>query len=386
MKSRLRRFQELSAGQEDIFRQLSSDIWSRPELGLQEHYACQRQVELLREFGFEVESPFAGLDTAFRARWGSGGPVFAFASEYDALPKIDHGCGHNLIATAALLAARLTQQILQESGLPGQVFVLGTPGEESMGGKVLMLREDCLAGVDAVMMVHPNWRSCRDTGSTAINRVNVEYFGKAAHAAGSPEQGINALDAVIMLFNSVSFWRQQLPESSRIHGIIEHGGVRPNIIPDYASCYFFLRSPENEVLEQMNLRFADMIEAAAKMSGCSYKSSPGAQPYKARKPNLPMNEHYAAAMQALGMKLTETKSGRGSSDFGDFSQLRPGIHPYFSIADSEIPGHSEQFCAAANSELGFKNMLAAALSMADVAYTYLTEPQFRQEVQADFEK
>ncbi|NMA44030.1 MAG: M20 family metallopeptidase [Oligosphaeraceae bacterium] len=384
MKNRLRKFREMAAAQEGTFRQLSSDIWSRPELGLQEHYACQRQVALLREFGFEVVSPFAGLETAFRAQWGSGEPIFAIVSEYDALPEIDHGCGHNLIAAAALLAGRLTQQMLQENSKPGQVLVLGTPGEESIGGKVLMLKHNCLAGVGAVMMVHPSSSSYRDFGSTAINRVNVEFFGKSVHAASTPEQGINALDAVIMLFNGVSYWRQQLPESARIHGIIENGGVRPNIIPDYASCYFFLRSPENETLEQMNLRFADMIEGAAKMTGCTYKSTPRAQPYKARKPNHPMNEHYAAAMQAQGLQLVENKAGRGSSDFGDFSQVCPGIHPYFSISDVDIPGHSKQLRDAANSDLGFKNMIAAAISMADIAYTYIVNPQFRQEIQADF--
>lgn len=156
-----------------------------------------------------------------------------------------------------------------------------------MGGKVLMLREDCLAGVDAVMMVHPNWRSCRDTGSTAINRVNVEYFGKAAHAAGSPEQGINALDAVIMLFNSVSFWRQQLPESSRIHGIIGVAACAPISSRTTPAATSFCARRKTRFSEQMNLRFADMIEAAAKMSGCGYKSSPRHSPTRRASPTSP---------------------------------------------------------------------------------------------------
>ena len=385
-ESHIQQLQGFLKGNEAFFSHLSQDIWEHPELGFQEHYACRRQVDLLKEFGFQVVTPYAGLETAYRAEWGEGGEVFAIASEYDALPGVDHGCGHNLICTAAMAAARLTQQMLQHSGKPGRVVVLGTPGEESMGGKVLMLKERCLDGVGAVMMVHPSWRTSKDLGSMAVNRLTVEYFGKAAHASGTPELGINALDAVILLFNSVSCWRQQLPESSRIHGIIEAGGVRPNIIPDYTRCCFFLRSPENEKLVEMNERFLAMVEGAARMTGCTFKISPCNQPYKARKPNAVMNHRYVEAMQAQGVKVVPGSAGRGSSDFGDFSQVCPGIHPYFAISKTEIPGHSKAFCAGAASALAQQNMLAAAVAMAEIAYSYLTDAKCREEILQDFKK
>lgn len=377
---------QLLSDQEERFFRFSRDIWEHPELGFQEHYACKRQVELLKEFAFQVETPYAGLDTAYRAEWGQGGEVFAIASEYDALPEIDHACGHNLICTAAMAAAWMVQQMLQRTGRPGRIVVLGTPGEESMGGKVVMLREKCLNGVGAVMMVHPNWRTSIDMGSTAVNRLTIEFFGKAAHAGGMPEQGINALDAVILLYNSVSCWRQQLPESARVHGIIQDGGVRPNIIPDYTRCWFYLRSPENDQLEQMNERFVSMVEGAAKMTGCTFKVTPNNLPYKARKPNAVMNRRYAEAMQAQGVKLTPAGPGRGSSDFGDFSQVCPGIHPYFSISPVEIPGHSKAFCAAAATDLARENMLSAAVAMADIACTWFSDEAFRQEIRQEFHK
>jgi amidohydrolase len=377
---------ELLADQREDYLRFSREIWERPELGFEEHYACRRQVELLTASGFQVVTPYAGMDTAYRAEWGTGGEVFAIASEYDALPEIDHACGHNLICTAAMAAAELVRKTLERSGQPGRIVVLGTPGEESMGGKVIMLREKCLEGVGAVMMVHPGWRSSIDMGSSAVNRLNVEFFGKAAHAGGSPERGINALDAMIMLFNGISVWRQQLPESSRVHGIIEAGGERPNIIPDYTRCWFYLRSPENDQLEQMNERFLSIVEGAATMTGCTYKTIPNNLPYKARKPNAAMNRRYAEAMRVQGhdVKVEPVKAGRGSSDFGDFSQICPGIHPYFGISAIEISGHSKEFCAAASSALAGESMLAAAVAMADIALTYLSDADFRDEVQRDF--
>ncbi len=378
---------ELLSGQREDYLLLSRSIWQRPELGLQEHFACQQQVEMLSKAGFQVVTPYAGLDTAYRAEWGEGGEVFAIASEYDALPEIGHACGHNLICAAAMCAARLVQETMKKNGQPGRIVVLGTPGEESMGGKVMMLQEKCLEGIGAVMMVHPSWRSSIDMGSSAVNRFKIEFFGKAAHAGGAPEKGINALDAMIMLFSGISVWRQQLPESARIHGVIEEGGKRPNIIPDYTRCWFYLRSPENEQLGQMIERFMSIVEGAATMTGCTYKVIPDSLPYKARKPNAAMNRRYTKAMQAQGhdVKVEPFKIGRGSSDFGDFSQICPGIHPYFGISTTEIPGHSKELCAAAGSELGSESMFDAAVAMADIALAYLTDKDFRSEVQQDFQ-
>lgn len=364
---------------------ISHDIWHNPELGLQEVEACRRQMDFLAAEGFTVSQPFSGLPTAFRAEWGQGGECFAIASEYDCLPEIGHACGHNLIAAAANGAACAIKAALQRRGAPGRLVVLGTPAEEQYGGKVSMVEQNCLAGVGAVMMVHPNYQSKIDSGSLAIEHLDVEFFGKAAHAGGSPELGLNALDAVIMLFNSVSFWRQQLPEDARVHGIIVHGGKRPNIIPDYTRCSFCLRSLNYKYLAGMKERFEAMIAAAASMTGCTARLLDEGVPYKGRCPNKPMNERYAAAMAAQG-DLCEIplKSGRGSSDFGDFSVVCPGIHPYFGIAKGKIPGHSVEFCQAAGTDYAQEQMLRAAAAMADIGLAFLTEPEFAAAVKADF--
>ncbi len=367
--------------------ELSKAIWNHPELAYKEVFACGQQAELLRELGFQVTTPYCGIATAYRADHGGRNPAFAFVAEYDALPKLGHGCGHNLICTAAAAAAYAVKKLLEKHGLPGHVVLLGTPAEESGGGKVRMLEEHCLDGIDAAMMVHPSWRTTPDTGSTAIRRFDVEFFGKAAHAAGAPELGLNALDAVLLLFNALNAWRQQLPETSRLHGIIVNGGEAPNIIPDYAKCRFYLRSTDETWIEKMERRFHDMIHGAELMTGTTGKITQFNVPYMSRRPNREMNAVYIDAAKALGLNpVIPKRAGRGSSDFGDFSHEVPGIHPYFGIAEHEIAGHSTDFAEAAGTEYALDQALKAAAAMAEVGFRFLTDEKFRGRVKAEFEE
>lgn len=375
---------ELSAlitKQKQNLKELARFVWKNPEPPLQEHKACVTQTKLLSEYGFKLQSPFAGLDTAYLATCGSGEHTFCFVAEYDALPKLGHGCGHNLICTAAIAAGMALKELLEKQNLPGRIAVMGTPGEESAGGKVLMLQQNCLKNIDAVMMVHPSWRTTIDTGSTAIRRFNVAFHGKSAHAAGSPELGLNALDAALMLFNGVNAWRQQLPENARVHGIIAEGGKAPNIIPDYAQCRFFLRSTSDDTLDAMETRFHEMIKGAALMAGVKAETSPLNVPYRSRKPNSVLNNAYFQNAQICGLNpVIPARGGRGSSDFGDFSHVLPGIHPYFGISDHEIAGHSLDFAAASNSEYAIEQMLKAAATMANIGLQFLTDTDFRNQV------
>ena len=360
-------------------------VWHNPELGMHEERARDAQVKLLKAFGFEVKTPFAGLETAYLAERGEGTPVFAFAAEYDALPNIGHACGHNLICTAAVAAGTAAAEYLARHKLPGKVLVMGTPGEESCGGKVRMLQQNCLDGVDACMMVHPSFRSTPDTGSTAIRRFDITFHGHAAHAAAAPELGLNALDAVMLLFQGVNAWRQQLPEDARIHGIVTKGGVAPNIIPDTASARFFLRSATDEGLAKMTPRFLDIVRGAALMTGTKEEIDDFNIPYSARKPNPVMNAIYIAAMEHEGNHVAiPERAGRGSSDFGNFSQARPGIHPYFGIADRKIPGHSVEFREAAGTPYAEKSMFDAAVAMAQVGVQFLTNDAARAAIMEAF--
>ena len=373
--------------QHDRWSELSAQIWKHPELAYQEMFACNLQRSLLHELGFSVVNPYCGIATAYRADCGDGNPAFAFVEEYDALPKLGHGCGHNLICTAAIAAAYAAGKLLLRYGLPGHIVVLGTPAEESGGGKVRMLEKDCLDGIDAAMMVHPSWRTTPDTGSTAIRRFDVEFFGRAAHAAGAPELGANALDAVLLLFNGLNAWRQQLPENTRIHGVVLSGGEAPNIIPDYAKCRFFLRSSDETWIAKMEQRFLEMVRGAELMTGTRAKTSPYNVPYMSRNPNSEMNKVYVSAAEELGLNpVIPKRTGRGSSDFGDFSRKIPGIHPYFGIADHEIAGHSMDFAEAASTDYALEQALKAAAAMALAGFKFLTDEEFREDVKEEFRK
>lgn len=377
----------LVLAERERWQSLSQDIWEHPEIAYEEHYACQRQVDELARLGFTATTPAHGVDTAYRADVGSGHPAFAIAAEYDALEGLGHACGHNLICTAAMAAFHAAAQLQKKLDLPGQLTLLGTPAEESGGGKVVMLEHGCLDGIDAAMMVHPSWRTTPDMGSTSVRRFDIVFKGLSTHAAGSPELGLNALDAQLLLFNAVNAWRQQLPEFTRIHGVILEGGVRPNVIPDRSRARFYLRSAQEDWVAKMEKRFCDIIRGAELMTGCTAEVKPYHRPYMSRKPNQVMNDAYVEAMQALGANpVIPPRSGRGSSDFGNFSQAVPGIHPYFAVTDHEIPGHSVEMANAAKSEYAFDNAMRAATAMTVIAVKYLADEKFREEIKQNFQK
>ena len=370
-------------------RSLSDDIWKHPELAYTEKYAVSRVRDFMKSQGYEITTPYCGIETAFRCEYGSGdGPVFAFASEYDALPEIGHGCGHNLICMAGIAAFLAAAELLKTKKIPGKVVLFGTPAEEGGGGKVKMAEAGCLKGIDAVVMTHPSAKNSPDPGSTANLGLEIIFHGKSAHAAGAPEKAINALDAVQLLFTAVSYFRQQLPEHARIHGVILDGGIVPNVIPDLTRCRFYLRSGAESWSPVLEKRFRDMVRGAELMTGCTADIKPFRLPYRSRKPNAVLNEEFIRSMKELGMEITMPEhQGRGSSDFGNFSQLIPGIHPYFAVSDTmEPPGHSVDFCTCAGQDAGFENGLNAAASLAHIGYRFLTEPDFRAAVREDFAK
>ncbi len=365
--------------------QLARQIHENPELGLEETRACAWHVELLRAWGFLVETPFAGLNTAYKAVTGDGDPTFCFMAEYDALRGLGHGCGHNLIGAAAVGAGKALAETLQREGIPGTVVVMGTPAEEGRGGKVMMLAQDALAGIDAVMLAHPRSRTMPDTGSSAIARFEVSFRGRSAHAAAAPEEGQNALDAVMLTFQGINAWRQHLPEACRVHGIIDDGGETANTIPDHASSIIYLRAMEDGILEGMVRRLHAIAEGAALMTETVARVEKWGEGYRARVPNAPLNEAWMEASAKAGLDPgPPSKPNRASSDFGDVSQLRPGAHVYFGISEEHIPVHSVAFREAAGSEFGMDRMLRAAEALAVAGHRYISEPAFRERVHDNF--
>ena len=372
---------------------IAREIWKHPEVAFTEVTAAKLLTDCLKAHGFELEFPYAKMDTAFRAvyRRGTGGGTFAFAAEYDSLAGIGHACGHNTSGVASVCGAIATKKFMEDHDVSGTIIVLGTPGEEGGGGKVLMLRNaNCLEGVDVVMMAHASGAiSKADGGSTGIRRYDVEFFGKAAHAAGAPERGLNALDAQVLLYNAIGLYRQQMNRKGLIHGVIFEGGEAVNVIPDHTRSRFYIRSTEDKVVDEIYARFCDMVKGAALMTGTTYEIKEYSVAYRPRRPNTPLNNLYYEALEALDIPHGgEPAEGRGSSDFGDFSQVAPGIHPYFCInenfATATVPGHSEALKACANSDFGYAQMLKAGAVLGACALRVLTDAAFREEVKADF--
>lgn len=394
-KALLTELQSIIAPEKENLTSIAREIWENPELGLQEVKAAKLLTDQLKKYGFAVEIPYAGLETAFRAELqiGNGGGVFALAAEYDALAGIGHACGHNTSGVASIGAAYAAKCYLEKHNLAGKIIVLGTPAEEGVGGKVKMLRNaDCLKGIDAVMMAHAagNDKTKVDGGSTGVRRYDVIFRGKAAHAAGSPDKGINALDAQILLFNAIGLYRQQMSREGIIHGIIAEGGEAANVIPDHTVSRLYIRSKQEAILEEVYERFTKMVEGAALMTGTTYEIKMNSEPCKARKPNAVLNKLFLDGAKMLGTMgaCDDIPSGRGSSDFGDFSQAIPGAHPYFGLCTpggEEAAGHSELFKSYANSDYGYARMIDAATVLAMCAVRVVTEPALRKEIRAAFD-
>lgn len=372
-----------------VLKELALDIHANPELGFEEFKAAEKQVALLKEWGFEVTSPYCGMETSFKAVSGSGGPVFCFMSEYDALPGVGHACGHNLIAITALGAGKAMADTLKEKNIPGTVIVMGTPGEEGKGGKVAIVNQEGLKDIDAAIMAHPGSETRTWKGCFAVERFDVVYTGKAAHAADSPEKGINALDAVMLLFHGINAWREHLPEKTRVHGIVIDGGEAPNIVPERAAASFYLRADKQQQVELMIQRFKRIAEGAALMTDCGCTVESREIGYKSGLPNEALNQAYFETATELGMNpIVPEETSRASTDFGDVSHALPGSHVYFGILENDEKHalHTTEFAEAANSDFAIEQALRTAQALAEVGLKFFTDPQFRTQVAEDFEK
>jgi amidohydrolase len=367
----------------DDLRALSLDIHAHPELNFEERHAHQVLTDFLEQRGFAVERNAYGLDTAFVARAGDGGPTVAVLAEYDALPGIGHACGHNLIAISAVAAGIGARKAID--GATGTVIVLGSPAEEGGGGKIDLIERDAFAGVDAAMMLHPGMVSGAWPSINALRTIEVEYFGRNAHAGAHPWDGINALDAVVMAYNGISVLRQQLPASARVHGIITAGGDKPNIIPGHTAAEFYVRESDDLRLEALQERVVACFEAAAIATGCRLEHRWVGRPYSNLATNDPMADAYSQNARALGWELPgrgDSFAG-GSTDMGNVSHVLPSIHPMFAIA-SEAGNHTAEFTHAAATEAAHADTLLAAKALALTAIDLLTDPKLLAHAKEQF--
>jgi amidohydrolase len=345
---------------------LSDSIHANPELGYKEYFASKLLSSKLEDYGFNVERGVAGLETSFVARkvCGSGGPKIAFLAEYDALPGLGHACGHNIIGTAAIGAAITLSTIASEAGLNCEVMVFGTPAEEgavdNAGGKVLMIDE--ISKADVALMIHPSDRDSMRYRSLAREAFKIEFFGKAAHAAGAPHKGINALEALILTFVSINALRQHLVKGTLIHGVIVNGGVSPNIVPDYTCGRFYVRAEDVNYLMEVVEKVKRCAEGASLQTGAKYKFTKTANTYANFIPNLTLIKVAMENFKYVGVKppsLEEIMQVEdvGSTDFGNVSHVVPSLEINVAIVPRGTPGHSVEFAKAAGSEGGHRGLI-----------------------------
>ena len=325
---------------------ISDYIYNNPELGNEEYKAVEALTTFLKEHNFQVECPIADMDTAFKATFDSGKPgmTIGYLCEYDALPKIGHGCGHNMIGVMSSGAAVALSKVLDEIG--GKIIVYGTPAEETNGGKVILAEAGVFDELDAAMIVHPDGETRASGSSSALYPIRFIYKGKTAHAASCPEKGINALNSVIQLFNGIA-----------------------NIVPDEAVADFYFRASTKERVTEVIEKVKKIAEGAALMTGATLEMERYELPYDDLKTNEKLSEMFNENLRALGITdINPGKATGGSSDIGNVSHVAPTIHPYIGITDCPMVGHSVEMAKATTTNKAHDRLLIAALAMAYTGY------------------
>ena len=350
---------------EEQLRSISKWMYENPELAYEEFESSRRLSEFLGDHGFEVTYPAYGLDTAFEANAGSSGPRVVICCEYDALPGVGHACGHNIIATSSIGAGAALAGLAEELGI--RVTVLGTPAEEGGGGKLDLINAGAFNDAAASMLIHPSIRNLADPRLLAAQGLTVEFHGKEAHAAATPHMGINALDAFVQAYNNVSTLRQHFLPDDRVHGVLDDGGVAPNVTPAYTKSRWIVRAGTRERFDELKERIMSCFEAAATSTGCRLEVSTEGEPYTDLVSSRAMTEMFVASCDALGRPMpTFAETGVqtfASSDMGNVSHVVPSIHPSIAV-ETDAVNHQPEFAAATITPSGERAISDGALAMA----------------------
>ena len=366
-------------------KELSEYIYNNPELGNQEFLSSKAHIDFLKKYDFEVEEHFIGIETAFKAVYDSKkpGPTIALLDEYDALPGVGHGCGHNMIGTIGTGTGVVISKFLDEIG--GKVFVIGTPAEETNGAKVPMADQGVFDNIDAVLMAHPADKTYVSIQSLAIEALEFEFIGKAAHAASNPEKGINALDAVIATFNNINALRQHIESSARIHGIITEGGVAANIVPEKAVANLYVRATTKKYLNELVEKGKNCARAAA----LSTSSKLNISNYQKSYDDFVSNEAFDNLLLKNIIKydveqLEENTTSLGSIDAGNVSHKCPTIHPMFSISKTPLVPHTREFALATLTPYAYKQMRSIMGALSQTGIDLITNKELLKKVKDDF--
>ena len=377
---------------------LSKDIHAHPELNYQEYYSSNALAGFLEKNNLHVERGIGGVATAFKATipgGGGDGPTIAVLAEYDALPEIGHGCGHNLIAMAAMGAA--LGLLTNAPNLPGRAEIIGTPAEEGGGGKIRLLEAGVFNGVDATLSSHPFSNRTiipaaspiGESWSLAMVGYRYTYHGRAAHAAAAPEAGINALNAVIHLFTGIDALRQHLRDDVRIHGVITDGGLAPNVVPEFAAANFMLRSRDGQYLSDVVVgKVLQVAEGAASMTGARLEVEEFYPFYENVQPNVTLAQTLAANARELGIRLDDPIPGRAgsgaSTDFGNISQVMPAFELRYAVSEEPVPSHTRDMCATAITDLALSNALQVAKALSLTAADLMCDATLVEAAKVEF--
>jgi amidohydrolase len=362
--------------------ELSHSIHAEPELAFAEYRSCAKTQELVAEYGFEITTAPGGLETAFRADYGSGPLVIGVCAEYDALPGIGHACGHNIIAASAVGTALALAEVADELGLT--VTLLGTPAEESGGGKALLLKAGTFDDVTAAVMLHPGPVDIAAAWSLALSEVMIGYTGRESHAAVAPHLGVNAADAVTVAQVAIGLLRQHLAPGQMVHGIVTNGGQATNVVPARAELRYTMRAADSTSLHELEDKMSGCFAAGAVATGCTHTVTESAPPYAELNPDRWLAATFRAEMLRLGRSPVpedlEASLPLGSTDMGNVTQVMPGIHPIIGIESNGASIHQPEFAAAAVRPSADKAVVEGAIMLARTVVALAETPAERDRV------
>lgn len=370
----------------DIYKSIVKTLYDNPEIGLQEFETSKLLSKVIQDLGFDVTYPYV-LDTGFMGKYVSKkkGPKIAFLCEYDALPEVGHGCGHNLISAISIAGACALKEVIDDIG--GEIYLMGTPAEENFGGKIEFVKGNAFKDIDLALMLHPGTSNRIGSKTLALMPIKFEFFGKNSHGC-NPYEAKNSLDAAVLTYNGISMLRQYALPNTFIHGIIKDGGKAANVIPAYSSMEFYFRNPKMSYVKELVDRAIKIAEGAALQTGTTLKTSIYECPYDDKLINYTLCNKLKEAYQELDLCdiLDVNEIPGGSSDVGAVSYVCPTLEGSIKIAGKEVLGHSVEMALATISEQGTQAIIDGGISLAKIAYEYITNENFRNEVNQEFEK
>ncbi|WP_026894353.1 M20 family metallopeptidase [Clostridiisalibacter paucivorans] len=364
---------------------LNEFIFNNPELGNMEYKSAAAHMDLLQEYGFHIEKNYMDIPTAFKATYTSkkSGPTIGYLAEYDALPGIGHGCGHNILGVTSSGAAITLSKVIDDLG--GTVILFGTPAEETNGAKVILAEKGAFNDVDIAMISHPSDKFMESGKTLAMEAIQFTFKGKSAHASSNPDKGINALDAAILTFNNINALREHIKSDTRIHGIIKEGGKAANIVPALAIAQFYIRSATKDYMIETSNKVKNCANAAALATGSTVKI----ENYEYSNDNLITNSTlsnlYLDKLKDLGIeKIYPAGPPKGSSDVGNVSHVCPTIHPYFSISENELVGHTKEFANATCTPYAYESMKKTIAALVLTAMDIIEYPDILKKIKDEY--